>query len=295
MQERDELISADAVFENERDMNGKSLTVREIRNILVNEFDVLIQDANKLKKTDAKNMLCQLQQEQVVENIDWNGVEVESVSIETPDSDNDEELLSPEAQQKKIMDMFCDTELLEGNPMIHGLRRVASIEFGPILESLSEIAQVPSLENGYRATVKVDLVFSNGKRISGCADACMENAPDIFGKHPVALAETRAESRALRRALNIKKPSAEEVDGFSATNLGGEKIKPSQVLAINAQCKKQEIDVNKFLALKFGTSCDNIEEVLTDILALEAIEILKKYRNNEEEIPENIKLENKNG
>jgi len=258
----------------------------DIKRELIEDFGLAAAEINKLKKAEALELLSSFHhQTQLLDDVEMVEPKDEEVSEEIPVNETRE---AAKEQQKKIMDLFDESELVNGNPTVHGLRRISSLKFGNIENYFSKVEQVPNMENNYRATVSVNLQFSNGFVTAGAADAGTDNAPDPYSRHPVALAETRAESRALRRALNIIKPSHEEADGFTNTNVHGNEITDTQLYSIKIQCEKMKIDVDKFFSLKFGVTSEN-SKTLSDVQGLEALEQLKQYRNHEEEIPDKIK------
>lgn len=118
-----------------------------------------------------------------------------------------------------VLSLLDDSEFQDGYPKLDGLRRIAEVLVGDLLESQTEVKEAASEANGHRATVLVHLSFSHpeyGNRgFSGAADASPSNVKGIFSKFPTAIAETRAEARALRKALRLRTVVAEELDNVT--------------------------------------------------------------------------------
>jgi hypothetical protein len=102
-----------------------------------------------------------------------------------------------------VMSMFFDNELIEGNPICAGLRRVAELVLGPIIQSgPTQVIAATDADGPGRATVVFEIIFASGYTVSEVADVWHGNTDDLFCAHPVATASTRAEGR----ALGILKP-----------------------------------------------------------------------------------------
>lgn len=97
--------------------------------------------------------------------------------------------------------------------------------------------------------------WPDGAIIGGAADCNRGNTSEDFRVYPTAVAESRAETRALRKALGISMLGAEEIDmseGFTGkTSIDTGKIDPQQVVAIEkllAEVKVEPIDLFKAVA-----------------------------------------------
>ena len=111
-----------------------------------------------------------------------------------------------------VMSMFFDNELIEGNPICAGLRRVAELVLGPIIQSgPTQVIAATDADGPGRATVVFEIIFASGYTVSEVADVWHGNTDDLFCAHPVATASTRAEGRALRKALKLRCLAAEEL------------------------------------------------------------------------------------
>ena len=115
-----------------------------------------------------------------------------------------------------LLDQLSDSELINGAPTVDGLRRITQKCFGEIVESHTQIIETPTSQNNQRCVVRHTLGIEkhNGVgiiRVDGCVDVLYHKTPYPFKDHLVATADTRAEGKALRRALKIRVVTAEEL------------------------------------------------------------------------------------
>ena len=204
-----------------------------------------------------------------------------------------------------VMTQFHPSELIDGKPLTIGLRRVAELLVGEIVSSKPTQVNVrPSKESVIdRVTVVYEVQFSvkdgSGgrytKTYADCADVWEGNTDDLFAVHGSATASTRAEGRALRKALKIKTIAFEEsckkdVSKFLASSTqaeGEERITRDQVNFMTLKCKKLDIDIEKFYnsGEKFYNS---IHEVKKDVAA-KMIKNLNELSNDKTKIQDCIK------
>jgi hypothetical protein len=120
-----------------------------------------------------------------------------------------------------VLGLLSDDEKISGNPTTDGLRRIFETALNcTVLDATSEVVQSPSRDNENRATVTHTLHYYlndesvikelKNRSVSGAADVYWGNCDKVYRNHPVAVAETRAEGRALRRALKLRKVVAAE-------------------------------------------------------------------------------------
>lgn len=120
-----------------------------------------------------------------------------------------------------VLGLLSDDEKIGGNPTTDGLRRIFETALNcTVLDATSEVVQSPSRDNENRATVTHTLHYYlndesvikelKNRSVSGAADVYWGNCDKVYRNHPVAVAETRAEGRALRRALKLRKVVAAE-------------------------------------------------------------------------------------
>ena len=244
-------------------VNYSKMTVADLRDDLVENgiSEDLFKDLNKkelVKLHKAETLLDDV-------NLDEDFEEVDDVVFQEMHS----AAMDPEAPPYNsrewsdyVMTKFDRSELIDGNPICAGLRRVAELMLGTVVESGPE--QVfPSTDSNKpgRATVvyKVVIDWMNTgflKTYKEVADVWHGNTDDLFCAHPVATASTRAEGRALRKALKIRALAAEElakkdivgiVQATTADWNPEDAISNQQVTFINNKCKQLDIDVRKFV------------------------------------------------
>ena len=206
-----------------------------------------------------------------------------------------------------VMSKFEPHELIDGNPICAGLRRVANLLLGDVMESGPD--KVFPATDGMapdRATVVFKVVFdwmnSGQQRIfKEVADVWHGNTDDLFCAHPVATASTRAEGRALRKALKLRCLAAEELAKKDIVSIVQESVKKSptsgdyeadriissqQIQFVDNKCKQLNIDAFAFINMG-NSSFANINEVTKDS-AKKMIKVLNNYQNNSGDIPDSI-------
>lgn len=164
-----------------------------------------------------------------------------------------------------VLDHLADHELITGAPTTDGLRRVTEVVFGEIIESDTEILEIPKTSFSGKASAKHTLRIRKYQHtregqstwqtdddlitVSACVDVLGEKLPAPFNQHLVSTACTRAEGKALRRALKIRVQTAEELsnsDDNDAKTLK-EPINDQQIVAIKTMCKRNDVDLISFV------------------------------------------------
>lgn len=190
-----------------------------------------------------------------------------------------------------VMSQFTPDELDDnGRPYVHGLRRIACKLFGMLSESGPTSVDPAKPENGNKATVSYGVRFANGLVIGAAADAGPDNCKK-YGEYAVAVADTRAESKALRRALNLKCISAEEAEESTVLDISGggqNYINSAQEAAIKNICGKLKISPKKFIS-KFTSehNCPSDDKMPFKV-ASAAVAKLNEYMQGEP-TPEGLK------
>tara|TARA_R100000005_G_C4990625_1_gene198081 strand:- start:575 stop:1342 length:768 start_codon:yes stop_codon:yes gene_type:complete len=206
-----------------------------------------------------------------------------------------------------VMSKFENGELFDGNPTCAGLRRVAEELLGTIVVSRpSQVFPATESDGPGRATVVFEVVIDwmdsgQMRTFADVADVWHGNTDDLFCAHPAATASTRAEGRALRKALKVKCLAAEEltrkkdvesiVRQTVQTPTDGEwkeedAISTPQINFVDAKCKQLNIDVMGFV--NSGTdSYETIKDV-SKKTASKMLGVLNEYQNKSKDIPENI-------
>lgn len=223
--------------------------------------------------------------DEVVETVSQESVQNEEVNNDTPPL-----MTSPEWNDY-VMSMFQSSELQDGNPKVEGLRRIAQLIHGTIID---EEPVVYSANEEY-ASVKYTFVFED-RKVSAVADSNRNNNVSMpFAVYPLAIAENRAMGRALRKVLNLRNVvSAEEIGLVNAPKEEfSNPISGAQLKVIEKMCKLLGIDILKFINVG-EKKYDNIEAV-SQSEALEMIQLLNRYQADDKnpdklQIPEGIKL-----
>jgi hypothetical protein len=203
-----------------------------------------------------------------------------------------------------VLSFLEEEEKIMGNPTTDGLRRIFETVMNcEITHCDTTVVQSPSRDNEMRATVTHTITyilnrehspesktaFLNSRSVTGAADVYWGNCDKIFRNHPVAVAETRAEGRALRRALRLRKVVAAEelaeeiedhIDGSSV-----DKITVNQINFVDVLSKRLNVDVKKLLS-----SMDINEENIYNIKYNDAVQIASKLASlqQQDSIPDDL-------
>lgn len=200
-----------------------------------------------------------------------------------------------------VLELLSDDEKINGNPTTDGLRRIFEIAMNcTVTRSISEVCQTPDPNNGQRATVVHSITYVlkdmvpdspfNTITVNGAADVYWGNCDKVFRNHPVAVAETRAEGRALRRGLKLRKvvaaeELAEEIEDIEGNNVS--KISANQINFVDVLAKRLDISVIKLID-KLDITCDNIYNISHDD-AIRIIRTINEYQQDTSSIDDSIK------
>ena len=201
-----------------------------------------------------------------------------------------------------VLSLLSDDEKIMGNPTTDGLRRIFETALNcRIISSTSNVAQTPDPSNEKRATVihtisyylndpSVTTTELNTVTIDGAADVYWGNCDKIYRNHPVAVAETRAEGRALRRALRLRKVvAAEELadniedhpDGNSVSKISSNQMNFMDVLS-------KRLNINTTALLKsLDMTFDSVYNISHED-AVKAIQTLSKHQQDMSSIPSEL-------
>jgi len=200
-----------------------------------------------------------------------------------------------------VLNLLSDDEKISGNPTTDGLRRIFEIALNcTVISAESNVVQAPSMENERRATVVHSLTYvlnddddaspTKYRTASGAADVYWGNCDKIYRNHPVAVAETRAEGRALRRALKLRKVVAAEelakeidTDHLEENNIG--KINTTQINFFDVFGKRLNINIHKLLE-KLAIDNKNVYNISYDD-AVKTISTLSGYQQSND-IPQDV-------
>lgn len=202
-----------------------------------------------------------------------------------------------------VLKLLSDDEKISGNPTTDGLRRIFEIALNcRLISSTSSVVQSPSPENEKRATVIHSLTYRlnpdtpdpeglNLLTVDGSADVYWGNCDKVYRNHPVAVAETRAEGRALRRALKLRKVvAAEEISSIIEDNPDGDsvsRITSNQINFIDVIAKRIDINPLKLFEV-LGVEEKNVKNIDHD-RGVEMIRELSKHQQSVDTIPANLK------
>mgnify|MGYP003109754272 FL=1 len=201
-----------------------------------------------------------------------------------------------------VMSLFTKKEMYDGNPLVAGLRRVAELVLGTIVYSGPTQVFPPQRDDHHgRATVVFTVEFENGMKFSEVADCWEGNTDDMFCAYAIATASTRAEGRALRKALRIRAVAAEEmtkkdtakiVRDLSAqkdTSDGGyddsSRMSDAQYNFIDVKCR--QLGINGAVLFKTIFSVDNNRKISKKV-ASDIIDRLNEYQRDKSTIPEEV-------
>jgi hypothetical protein len=237
--------------------------------------------------------------------------DVESIKEGTKeDYEKENEYLGPaygsEEWNDYVMGHFHSGELFDGNPTCAGLRRVAEELLGTIVSSRpAQVWPATDPDGPGRATVVFEVIIDwmdSGqlKTFADVADVWHGNTDDLFCAHPVATASTRAEGRALRKALKVKCLAAEELAKKDVAAIVRQTVqKPTdgewreddpisnpQINFVDAKCKQLDINVMPFI-----NSGENSYESIQDVskeTASKMLGLLNEYQTKNKPIPEEV-------
>lgn len=193
-----------------------------------------------------------------------------------------------------VLSFLTPEEIQDGHAKVDGLRRISELFVGEIVASHPRTIQSPSRENGGVAVVEYHLEFEtpSGKRkvFGGVADVSFRNTDAPYSSFSTSTADTRAEGRALKRALGLSKPVAEEMANVTVDDPSVEEdtdIRDPQVKTIATLCKRLDISVKDFVnsgRLEYNT----IKDVKYKT-ALEMIKRLNVFQQDMDKIPQELK------
>jgi hypothetical protein len=220
-------------------------------------------------------------------------VELEEDEIQEPIEDDEDDVeVQPETYSLDwtpwVLSQLADDEFFNGNPKVDGLRRIANKILGDIVESKTELQFSPS---GKMIAAVVTVTFNNNgsfHRISGAADAGDHSLDEKYKKYPAAMAETRAEGRALRKALRLKGVVASEEIAEPPRSVNDKPISDSQKTIIGVIAERAKVDVEKMTKRQFGNRIGSINELSSE-QASRLITELNEYQRNSSVIPQSIK------
>jgi hypothetical protein len=190
-----------------------------------------------------------------------------------------------------VLSQFELDELVDGNPNTDGLRRIANKVLGTIIKSRPIWCSPPGPNNNTTSTIMWELEIEFGQndiRVFGdIADVSPDNTDGEYAKYPSATAATRAEGRALRKALLLRRVlAAEEVSDDKITDDIGGKINSNQISFMNMVCERMNINVRKLINMG-KDKYDKIEDIPYGV-AVVMNKFINDIQNSRRDMPESI-------
>jgi len=211
-----------------------------------------------------------------------------------------------------VISLLDDSEKFEGRPRVTGLRRICERLLGRVISStgvLNSNSYVYNPNTGVPIplavvtyTIVIQLADNTHLEVSGMAESNPVNLDDMFLAYPVACAESRAEGRALKKALHLTCLTADEIpqkNVAEAINTLFERAEDDskkfatkvQIRVITNKCKSCDVDVFKFINSNSRHGpYDKITEVEKEVASL-MVDKMNKYENDKSLIPDDIKKE----
>lgn len=185
-------------------------------------------------------------------------------------------------QDLKSSEKYVDDKTGNEYPYLKGLIRLAHKNRGGVLRVESEIIKVPALDAHKRyepdvkpkkvaeetsadciAAVTVTYYFKDGTSFSGSADASYKAHEAPFNLHLTAVAESKAEARAIRRALMITKVAKEEIGGAVVGDPDTGPITDTQLNMIRKVAKRKKLSQADVLKMVKRTDLTDITQLTT--------------------------------
>lgn len=292
--------------------NEESQALADVDGFMVHEDDtppVLTTKGTKKRKkkaaTEEAPVAVVLEEPETHEDSFRQELEQEEESQEEEEPEEEPLMSSPEWSDF-VQRQFTDEEVdAEGHPFVFGLRRVANLLLGPTLDSVAHVVQPPAFLDGAGLKMQPTCVEYTVRLLmtrlehglstpypvsfTDTAEVYVGNTDAEFARYPSAMASTRAEGRALRKALMLRHAVASEektLVPLSEAGLSG-MITPQQINFIDILCRRCKVDVTKYINMG-KTKYDKIEEVSYDA-AQKMTEHLSGWQNDPSKVPDKVK------
>jgi hypothetical protein len=233
------------------------MTIDEIKSALVSIFGLKQEDLVGKTKKELQKTLDESEKQAAV---------LESATVAEAPAPATQVTITPNicdpTWTEYVLGLMTDDEKKDGMPRADGLRRIAR-KLLDIVRQTTDVVECPTVDNGARATVIVTVETGEGRTYAGAADVFTGNTKRDFAIHPVATAETRAEGRALRKALCLVKVlAAEELDSAPVDEPNGsdERIVTGMLNVLNIMASRVGVDLLK-LALTSGFKIERLEDL----------------------------------
>lgn len=207
--------------------------------------------------------------------------------------------------QDYVVSLLTKNEFQDGNPTAAGLRRVAELVMGRVVNSYPQVIQFPN-EQCNRAVVQYfveccttflvtdqdtheQTIVEKTMKVSALAESNTGNLNEPYSNHMVATAETRAEGRAFKKLLLLNFSTAEELLGNS-NKAPAETASDVKIRAIKKLSSGLGLNFSKFLA-KFAGIDENqfgAGKILSKEKADSLLSTLNDFTNDGTAIPAEI-------
>jgi len=245
-------------------------------------------------QTDAVTALLEVANLEV--NDDQENEEAQEEAVKAPN------MFSPEWSDYVLAQLQAD-EKSDDKPTVEGLRRVSQVLLGPIVDSRPThvVGNGGQTIVGYAVTFlwnrPEDPRFGSEITFGSCADTTEDNAGHPFNKYGAAMSDTRAEGRALKKALGLRRVMTAEEANLDLQVPSKDAATSGQLAAIKNLCRKQDINVKKFIEMyctENGLDVPVAIEQLTKDVAVQLCAALNNYnvdvKNSEYKVvPQEIK------
>lgn len=222
--------------------------------------------------------------------------DIENIEVEKDDNEKSiKKIEIPPLQNhpdwsEYVLKQFTDDEIINGNVTTDGCRRVVEKVLGEIIYSVPKVIQSPNPQNDNHTVVehliKIRKFDGTIIKFGDCADVYHVNTPGEFCLHAVATASTKAEGRALRKSLKLKRMMvAEEVSNMPIEPPS--KIKSNQISYMNMMCERNNIDVIKFINISKKAQYKQVEDI-PYATAVQMNKFLSDVQNETKKVPESI-------
>ncbi len=184
----------------------------------------------------------------------------------------------------RAADFYIDDKSQEDFPRLPGLRKLARL--AGVTRSYPEHTPVVTAKSAVFICT-YHLEFSDGTHWASSADSNPgNNGQEPFCNYPSTMAEARAESRAILKALGIAKHSAEEMALAERDRVpsAATKIDKQQIVAIEAQCNLKKVSVVDALKGGLSEAADSIAS-LEQLTSAQGMQVLKFLNSRKQKAP----------
>jgi hypothetical protein len=170
--------------------------------------------------------------------------------------------------------LTSSTDIINGYPTEHGLRKLAIEHIGKIVSRETTIKDCNPVENFASVTVRFTFKDKDGDFITyeGTGESNQNNLKEPYNKFALAVAETRASSRALRAALNIKTCSYDELAEEDKKEVKQQKPQSYILNIVRSTASKKGINLTDYLKQNYNS------EIL-DNLDIQSVQKILNYLN----------------